>query len=149
MRSKALSLVLISIEITFLFCIGCNEIEKKHFDNLDSAKQSHLIEKGWIPDFIPPDSRDIRLESDIDMASVYGRFSSSDIDAIRKHCSSAEDSFRLPGHAPTWYPKDFGDAVTAGHLKDKGYEVLRCDQGGFNIAIHALENEVFYWSIRN
>jgi hypothetical protein len=135
------------IAVLPLTCVGCNEVQKKQFQNLDAAQQEHMIEKGWIPASTPQDAKDINVESDLDAASVYGSYVSGNTDVLNKHCSSVEDSFQMPLNSPKWFQNDLGEADTAGKLKSKGYKVLNCD-GGFNLAIFSPERRVDYWSVR-
>jgi len=136
------------IAVVSLACASCNDVQERHFDTLDAAKQQHMIEKGWIPAFAPSDAKDINVEGDLDKTRVYGSYDSKDTALLRQHCSAAEDSFKVPGYGTKWFRDDLKKAETAAQVRLQGYEVLRCDNRGFNVAILDSRNIVYFWSVR-
>ena len=144
---RSVSSIIVVIAVLLVTC-GCNEIQEKHFENLDAAKQEHMIEKGWIPTFIPPDAKDIDFVEDMDAASVHGSYISGDTTLLRKHCSNVEDSLGVPGYGPKWFRDDVKAAGTAGKLRLKGYEVFHCNEDRINVAVVSSRKYVSYWSIR-
>lgn len=139
--------VLVFVWLILVACNGCEEAQEKHFANLAAAQQEHMIDKGWIPTYVSPDAKDISIEGDLDAATVNGSYTSGDASLLRMHCPSAEDSFRVPGYGPKWFSDDVKQADTAGKLRQKGYEVLRC-QDGFNVVVFGSRQYVSYWSAR-
>ena len=131
-----------------LTCVGCNEVQRKHFQSLDKAQEEQMINKGWIPNFTPEDAKDIYIEGDLDAASAYGSYVSSNTDALKKQCSNVEDSFPIPSYGPKWFRADLQEADTAGKLRSKGYEILHCDKEEFNVAIFSPSQHIYYWSVR-
>ena len=129
-----------------MVCTGCHEVQEHHFENLDKAKEAHMIEKGWLPSTLPVDAKQIRLKEDLDIASVYGSFVSGERGVLREHCSETGNSPHLPRNGPRWFPRDLREANTFADLKIKGYEVLFCDKGEFNVAFRSSEREVYFWS---
>jgi hypothetical protein len=144
-RSK--SPIFVFVGLILIVCNGCQETQEKHFANLAAAQQEHMVDKGWIPTYVSPDAKDISIEGDLDAATVNGSYTSGDASLLRMHCSSAEDSFRVPGYGPNWFSDDVEQADTAGKLRQKGYEVLRC-QDGFNVVVLSSRQFVYYWSVR-
>lgn len=135
--------------ISLVYCCGCNEVQEHHFENLDAAKQEQMVEKGWIPAFMPVDATNIDVDEDLDTARVYGSYISSNTASLRKHCSSAAGSFRVPGYGPKWFQEDVKEAGdTADKLRSKGYEVFHCDEQNLNVIFVRSRNYVSYWSVR-
>ena len=135
------------ILVAAMICNGCNERHSRHFDTLAAASQERMVEKGWLPTFISPDATDIDVDGDLDSASVYGSYQSGDASSLRKHCAPADDSSRVPGYGPKWFGDDVKAAGTAGRLRLKGYEVLRCEDG-FHVAVLGSRRFVSFWSSR-
>jgi len=146
MRSGS-PLILFAV-LVLVICSGCDETQERHFENLAAAQQEHMIEKGWIPKFTPQDAKDIDFDEDLDAASVYGSYISGDTVLLRKHCSSTEDSFQVPGYGPKWFRDNVKEAGTAGKLKLKGYEVFHCNEDHVNVVFVSSRKYVSYWSIR-
>ncbi len=140
--------LVVSIFVLVVVCNGCREIKEEHFANLDIARQSHMIEKGWIPAFLPQDAKDISFQGDLDAGSVYGTYSSSDAATLLKHCSNTDDLFRVPGYGPEWFRNILKESDTAGELRHKGYEVFQCE-GGFDVVFLRSQQFGYYWSVRN
>jgi len=55
---------------------GCGESRSSSFRTLQEAKESGLIEKGWIPPQIPPDATDIRVSWNLDTNVSEGSYQS-------------------------------------------------------------------------
>jgi hypothetical protein len=138
-----LTLFLLSIVLT----IGCNEVQDRHFANVDEARRERMIERGWVPTITPADAKDIRFQSDLDAGSVYGRFDSSSVAELKSHCSIATDATPVPETGPDWFPDDLRNVRSIGKLKRSGYEVLACDAGHVTVAIQNQGPRVFYWDM--
>jgi hypothetical protein len=106
-----------------------------------------MIERGWIPTAIPEDARDMRLQSDLDAESVYGRFDSGSVAELKSHCAIAPDAAPVPKTGPDWFPDDVTNAHTVGKLRSSGYEVFACDAGHVIAAVQNQGPRVFYWNI--
>jgi hypothetical protein len=134
-----------AVSITFA---ACKEVEERSFENLGSAQKEHMTDKGWIPIFTPADATQIHFAGDLDAGTVYGRFVSSNREAILHSCSAAEGAIHFPVQNPSLFPPDLEHASTAEELKYKGYDVLKCDADSIVMAVQASSNQVFYWSER-
>jgi hypothetical protein len=130
-----------------IVCTGCREDKEEHFANLEVAKARHMPEKGWVPSFLPQDTRDISVLGDLDAGSVYGTYSSNDIAVLRKHCENADDSLHVPGYGPDWFRDTLKEADTAAALRRRGYDVLQCEDG-FKIVAFGARQWGYYWSVR-
>jgi hypothetical protein len=56
-----------------IFLAGCEQVDS-HFDTRADLEASTLIEKGWMPDVLPPTARDIEEGHNIDMNNGAGSF---------------------------------------------------------------------------
>ena len=56
-----------------------------HYANLPAARQSGIIERGWVPEFLPAGSKDITEIHNLDTNTGTGtfRFPSADLDAFK------------------------------------------------------------------
>lgn len=61
------------------------ETQLSHYANLPAARQSGIIERGWVPEFLPAGSKDITEIHNLDTNTVTGtfRFPSADLDAFK------------------------------------------------------------------
>ena len=61
------------------------ETQLSHYANLPAARQSGIIERGWVPEFLPAGSKDISETHDLDTNTGTGtfRFPSADLDAFK------------------------------------------------------------------
>jgi hypothetical protein len=148
MKTIRLSFITFLAAAMLMACTGCHEVQEHHFENLDKAKEAHMIEKGWLPSTLPVDAKQIRLKEDLDIASVYGSFTSKNGEDLKHHCSETGGSSHLPKYGPKWFPLDLREANTFVDLKIKGYDVLFCDKGEFTVAFRPSEKEIYFWSTR-
>jgi hypothetical protein len=61
------------------------ETQLSHYDNLPAARQSGIIERGWVPELLPAGSKDITEIHNLDTNTGTGtfRFPSADLDAFK------------------------------------------------------------------
>ena len=147
MKTIASAVSTILLSALLVVCFGCKEVQELHFDNLDRAKEAHMVEKGWLPSALPADTRQIRLKEDIDIASVYGSFISEKTGDLQRECSERTE-FRLPKNGPRWFPQELREANTFADLRIEGYQLLSCDRGEFTIAFRPSGGTAYFWSLR-
>jgi len=89
-RFRMLAAVLMAATI---LC-GCSEYKSSEFGSYSEARDSGLIERGWIPEFIPQSAYDIRERHRVDAASidVEFMFNPEDSVAIERACSLEEEN---------------------------------------------------------
>lgn len=65
--------------------LGLPETKVSHYANLPAARQSGIIERGWVPEFLPAGSKDITEIHNLDTNTGTGtfRFPSADLDAFK------------------------------------------------------------------
>jgi len=61
------------------------EIQFSHYANLAAARQSGIIDRGWVPEFLPTDSTNISETHDLDTNTGTGsfKFPAADLDAFK------------------------------------------------------------------
>jgi hypothetical protein len=61
------------------------ETQLSHYANLPAARQSGIIERGWVPELLPSNSKDITEIHNLDANTGTGtfRFPSADLDAYK------------------------------------------------------------------
>jgi len=62
------------VAIAALLLFGCNVVTSR-YATLDNARQDRLFERGWLPDILPPSTRDIRVSNNVDVNTSEGEFS--------------------------------------------------------------------------
>jgi len=128
--------------------VGCNDAWTKHFENVEFARKEGLIDKGWIPRFIPQDATNIVVSGDLDSGIALGSFVSMNSDSVKKKCSGAPDSFPVPDYALRWLELGSVAAGNAAALRSKGYEVFECGAENFNLAYSNSKHQFYYWTPR-
>ena len=54
---------------------GCmSDVVTSSYSTLEEARADRLFVRGWLPDILPPSSRDIRTSSDLDSNTSEGEF---------------------------------------------------------------------------
>src|SRR4029453_6759698 len=57
-----------------LLLFGCDVVTSR-YTTLDDARRDRLFEHGWLPDILPPSTRDIRVSNNLDANTSEGEFS--------------------------------------------------------------------------
>jgi hypothetical protein len=65
------------------------ETQLSHYANLAAARQSGIIDRGWVPEFLPTDSTNISETHDLDTNTGTGsfKFPAADLDAFKAQAS--------------------------------------------------------------
>lgn len=88
-----LGLALLAVPV-FLLVVICERIEnpRSRFATYDEARASGIMDRGWIPDYIPRSSHDIREQHDIDTNRVKMTFKYDPQDTcdVSSHCVRSE-----------------------------------------------------------
>ena len=100
--SITLRIILGGIGLLLLLLLGVfaffpYNIVTSKYATLEEARKDELFGRGWLPDILPPSSRDILVENDLDLNISEGsfKFSSNENDLLRTKLTSA-----LPNRAP-------------------------------------------------
>jgi len=104
---------------------GCDTVTSR-YDNLAQARADDLFERGWLPDVLPPSSRDIRVSNDLNLNISEGgfRFAPTEFallqtrlnplsdaahpftrafdDRIKSHLQAGEPAYQYEDEASTW-----------------------------------------------
>ena len=70
----AILLAVLAILVVAVWLIGYSETYESHSETYQQLKESELIDKGWVPSFIPRSAYDIHEKHRVDVARVNVRF---------------------------------------------------------------------------
>lgn len=84
--------------------VGCSEHESNNYKNYNEANESGIIDRGWIPKYIPKSAYDIKEQHKVDVAyiDIEFWFDPGDIASFEGPCSLQEtniytcDNFGYP-----------------------------------------------------
>jgi hypothetical protein len=62
------------VTVAFLSLYSC-DVATSRYATLADARNDRLFERGWLPDILPPSTRDIRVSNDLDVNHSEGEFS--------------------------------------------------------------------------
>ena len=95
---------LLVVAVLALFLFGCDVVTSR-YATLDDARRDRLFERGWLPDILPPSTRDIRVLNDVDVNTSQGEFSFDPVDyaafAARLQIA-ADGTFQYSSGQYTW-----------------------------------------------
>lgn len=69
-----IKLLLVAVTGVFILLCGCNENIEAQFANYASAEANEYILKGWVPEILPFDCKNVQVINNIDNNSFYGAF---------------------------------------------------------------------------
>lgn len=135
--------------IVLLCLLGCKEAAYMRFDNVTAIKEARAIEKGWIPDIIPPDATRISVSGDSDTGNVFGSYLSKNGSLFESKCSRLADASKIPDYATRHLQHVVKQAFDVSVLSRSGYIVYRCDAGKFEVAVQSSGDHIYYWNAHN
>ncbi len=105
----SIGVILASLALLLAWC-EYTENPKSYFATYVDAKNSGIMDRGWIPSFIPRSSREIREKHNLDTNTVemLFKYSPGDTQEVEKNCPKKETTSR----GTKWYCEYFESKVT-------------------------------------
>lgn len=139
-----------------LFClalqVSCSDQYESSYPSLADAKRAGAVDRGWLPDFLPPGSRDIHEVHNIDTNQTWCAFAFvfADSDVLRRNLlvlGSAEISaiyVRSPGLS--WWPDVLEGQLDPDAIARSGFEMY--GTGSVVFAIDWKKGRAFFYRER-
>ena len=92
------------VAIVALLLFGCDVVTSR-YATLDDARRDRLFERGWLPDILPPSTRNIQASNNVDVNTSEGEFSFDPVDyaAFAARLQIAPDgTFQYSSGKYTW-----------------------------------------------
>jgi len=123
------------------------------YATLDEAKKAGAVERGWVPDGLPPGTTEIRDAHDLDSNRHWGLFlfPLSEGDALRGLLQSEEAtlagrSIDIPGRVE-WWPVLLRGALDEEKIKSTGLRAYRSVRGDRLFLVNWLQGRAYYWAV--
>lgn len=135
-RSKlpqALVALIVLILTTGVLTACAAEVPEVSYRNLDAAMADGAVDRGWVPDWLPPSAQDIKEKHDLDTNRQIMRFTapSWNGESLPDHCRSIESTEPSSLTAPWWKES----------IDETAIKVFVCD-GGFLAIDHPYS---YFW----
>lgn len=128
---------------------GPDLTDENFYSDLSAAEQDGAIERGWIPDNLPPSSREIREFHDLDSGASWITFTvdGKELSEYVRSCVDGTGSVIVDERSRkrvSWWPAALASADTA---MDAGFTALICtsDDDGSTYSIFVKEEEGSVW----
>jgi hypothetical protein len=133
--------------------LGCSEIRSKtdSFRTLDEARAAGAVEQGWLPEGLPPGTREIRIAHVPDTTKRWGiiNFPSSEAPALKALLAAAEVSFTgqvvdIPARIE-WWPVTLRGTLDDERVRATGLRGYRSRDGQRIFAVNWNQGRAYYW----
>jgi hypothetical protein len=141
----------------------CHEMDfsDSAYTNLAEAHSAGAAQKGWLPDFLPPSTRDIRLRDNVSTNQLWMSFKmdSDDTQALFEHCMKVSRNEIRPPEEPGvgWWPDSLVGRWHDGTISFVGgaeFQYLKCSRragapphssyDGW-LAVNPRSGAAYYW----
>ena len=123
------------------------------YATLDEAKKAGAIERGWVPDGLPPGTTEIRDAHDLDSNRHWGLFlfPRSEGDVLRRllqpdEATLAGRTIDVPGRVE-WWPVLLRGALDEEKIKSTGLRAYRSVRGDRLFLVNWEQGRAYYWAI--
>jgi hypothetical protein len=133
----------ISLLIVILVSMNaCKEKFESHYSSATDAAKAGEFDRGWLPDVLKPDIRNISEWHDVASNEARGRFVLSEefLNRLRSSCVISADVPRKTSSMPDWFPA----AIYRGESSKEGMLIFRCED--FFVAINQQTKNGYFWS---
>ena len=133
-----LSLLLI---IDGMMC-ACQEKFESYYPSAAAAAKAGAFDRGWLPDVLKPDVKDIREWHDIASNEFRGKFVLNErvVNRVQSSCRPGFDVPRKTRSMPEWFPL----TISQGEATTHGMRVFRCDD--FFVAVDTTTADGYFWT---
>lgn len=134
---------------------GCRNVDvvTASYATLDEARREGAIERGWIPEGLPPGTHDIREAHDLDSNRRWGLFSfrPEESDVLRRLLKPAETSLNgVRVDAPArieWWPVLLRGALNPESIAATGLRAYESTDGTSIFLVNWKQRRAYYWSL--
>ena len=144
-----------AILVALLIAAGaCRNIDvvTASYATLDEAKKAGAIERGWVPDGLPPGTTEIRDAHDLDSNRHWGLFlfPRSEGDVLRRLLQPDEATLAgrttdIPGRVE-WWPVLLRGALKHEQLAATGARAYAAKSGDLVFVINWNQGRAYYWT---
>jgi hypothetical protein len=136
--------------------VACADINSKtdSFRTLDEARQAGAIEHGWLPDGLPPGTREIRVAHVPDTDRRWGiiNFPPGEAAALKALLASDEISFDgqavdIPARIE-WWPVTLRGELDDERVRTTGLRGYRTQDDRRIFAVNWNQGRAYYWPAR-
>jgi hypothetical protein len=132
-------------------CSGINA-QTNSFTTLADARQSGAIEKGWIPEGLPPDSHDIREGHVPGTSERWGIFEYPESQEASLRALLQPEEITLDGERCEiprrieWWPLMLRGALDGQRLSSTGIRGYRAKTGNLIFAVNWSQRRAYFWT---
>jgi hypothetical protein len=143
----------LSLALILLANAACRNLDvvTASYATLDEARRAGAIERGWVPDGLPPGTHEIREAHDLDSSRRWGLFSfpPSQADDLRRILSSDEMSLEgaridIPGRIE-WWPVLLRGGMKWDQVRATGLKAYRSRAGDLLFLVNWQQGRAYYW----
>ena len=122
------------------------------YATLAEARAEGAIERGWVPEGLPPGSHDVREAHDLDTSRRWGLFSfpTDQRDALAALLEAQEFSVAGQTCDPParieWWPVLLRGRLDADKLRATGLQTYRARAGNLLFAVNWSQGRAYYWT---
>lgn len=141
------------ILVCLVAAVACSNIrsQTENYATLDEARSAGAIEKGWLPDILPPEAYEIRVGYVPDSTHKWGLFNfpPEQGEALRLRLGPQVELDGLTVDVPArieWWPVALRRTLDGEQLHVTGLQGYRSHDGALVIAVHWNQGRAYYWS---
>jgi hypothetical protein len=134
--------------------VGCSDVDvvTNAYATLDEARRAGAVQRGWVPDGLPPGTRELREAHNLDTNRRWGLFNfpPAEGDALKALLEPAElplQGYQIePPRRIEWWPLLLRGAIDGERLRSTGVRVYRARTGDMVFAVNWPQGRAYYWS---
>lgn len=132
---------------------ACRDLDvvTESYATLDEARRAGAIDRGWIPDGLPPGTTELREAHDLDSNRHWGLFSFSQAEAagLKRLLEARETSLEgvtidIPGRVE-WWPVLLRGRLDAEKIRSIGLRAYRANDSGRVFLVNWEQGRAYYW----
>ena len=142
----------LAVAITVI--VACSGVRSRtnSFATLSEARQAGAIERGWVPDGLPPGTHDLREAHLPDSTKRWGLFEYPQAEQETLRALLAADELSLDGQhcdIPSrieWWPIALRGDLDGARIAATGLQAYRSKAGDMIFAVNWRQGRAYYWA---
>ena len=143
--------IVVGLLVTLSGTFACSDVDTNSYATHAEAVRDGALDRGWLPEGLPPGVHEIREAHDLDSNRRWGLFSfaAGDVPALDEllgpEVSLAGETCEPPARIE-WWPLLLRGPLNQAQIAATGLKVYRPEKTGLTFAVNWDQRRAYYWT---
>ena len=140
---------IVGLSLLIAVQVACSDRYTRHFESVDDVRREGVIERGWVPSWLPQTSSNITLTYDLDTNDVWITFvlaQDSQVGLRKSLVASRVDGTVVRQPTIPW-PAFLTGSLEQDEIERNGYEIFASADRRWFMALNRSDGRAYLWML--